>query len=129
MFNSVDEALQKIKDTLDSQECIIERLRDDNKSLKEENYKDVELQEMEKRLNKALEDYRRGFPISEKEYENLKEWQNNHIMTKHWDIKNNRPKSFGAIGGNFTYEFIPTSIGTLGTVKCSCGECFTFQEL
>ena len=35
----------------------------------------------------------------------------------------------GAIGGTFTYEFIPTSIGTIGTIKCTCGDSFTFEDL
>jgi hypothetical protein len=36
----------------------------------------------------------------------------------------------GAIGGTWTYKFVPTSIGTIGT--CICGKCqeeFTFQDL
>lgn len=27
------------------------------------------------------------------------------------------------------HAFVPTSIGTIGTVKCSCGAEFTFQDL
>ena len=36
----------------------------------------------------------------------------------------------GAIGGRYTFEFIPCTIGTIGTIKCGdCGEKFTFREL
>lgn len=36
----------------------------------------------------------------------------------------------GAIGGRYTFEFIPCSIGTIGTIKCGkCGEKFIFREL
>ena len=34
----------------------------------------------------------------------------------------------GAIGGSYTWKFVPTSIGTFGSVQCSCGEEFSFQE-
>ena len=41
-----------------------------------------------------------------------------------------RLRAGGAIGGTWTYKFVPTSIGTIGT--CICGKCqeeFTFQDL
>lgn len=64
------------------------------------------------------------FEITEDEQKNIIKWQNKHIKKKH---KGNT--YFGAIGGNWSYEFIPTSIGDIGTVKCDCGEKFTFREL
>ena len=33
------------------------------------------------------------------------------------------------VGGKYIYKFVPTSIGTIGKVVCSCGEEFTFQDL
>lgn len=38
-------------------------------------------------------------------------------------------KRGGCIGGTYTYEFVPTGIGTVGTVKCSCGAAFKFQDI
>lgn len=40
-----------------------------------------------------------------------------------------RMKLHGCIGGNYSYIFIPTSIGIIGEIQCSCGEKFTFCEL
>lgn len=54
----------------------------------------------------------------------IEKWQKKHIKKKH-----KGDTYFGAIGGNWSYEFIPTSIGDIGTVKCNCGEEFTFREL
>ena len=34
----------------------------------------------------------------------------------------------GTIGGSYHYEFIPTSIGTIGKVVCNCGEEFVFCD-
>lgn len=64
------------------------------------------------------------FEITPEEQTKIEKWQNKHIKKKH---KGNN--YHGAIGGNWTYEFIPTSIGYIGTVKCSCGEEYTFREL
>ncbi len=107
----------------------IENLSRENKELKDEAYKDKELSQMKERLSKLEDECRRGFTISKEEDEALLEWQNSHIRKKHWDNIHNRPLSFGAVGGNFSYEFTPTGIGVIGTVKCTCGECFTFQDL
>ena len=30
---------------------------------------------------------------------------------------------------SYKYTFIPTGIGTIGEIQCSCGETFTFQDL
>ena len=40
-----------------------------------------------------------------------------------------RLRAGGCCGGRYTYQFVPTSIGTVGEVICSCGEKFTFQDL
>lgn len=35
----------------------------------------------------------------------------------------------GAIGGRFNFEFIPTSMGDIITVKCACGKEKVFADL
>ena len=67
-------------------------------------------------------DYYRGFPISEEESKKIKEWMNKQIE------KN--PSTGGAIGGRFSYKFIPTGVGTIGIVIDGItDETFTFSEI
>lgn len=116
--DSVSDLCQGIIDKVDTYEKRIKYLEEENKKLKDEHYKDSEMQRMEAELKKAKEDLYRGFPISEKEQEKIREWELKHDAEKH-----------GCIGGSLTWYFTPTSIGTIGEVICSCGEKFTFQDL
>ena len=88
------------------------------------------MQRMEVELKKAKEDLYRGFPISEKEQEKIREWELKHDAEKH-GLKTSKQRAMGhgCIGGSLTWRFTPTSIGTIGEVICSCGEKFTFQDL
>ena len=90
--------------------------------VKSEKYADEELSRLKSEYDKMKSDYYRGFPISEEEDKNIKEW-----------IKNQQEKNpgiGGATGGRFTYKFIPTGLGTSGTIIDSfTGDEFTFQEL
>ena len=104
-------------------EAAIEKLEKENKALKDEHYKDEELQKMQKELDSLRRDLSRGFPISEEEQEKIREWQRKHEEEAHGAT------NVTAIGGKYTYEFIPTSIGTFGSVKCTCGAKFEFQEV
>lgn len=97
-------------------------LRTENARLKDEAYKDEELARMKEYTNRMSEDYYRGFPISKEEDEKIKKWKDKMI-----DI---HPGNGGAIGGRFRYEFIPTGIGTIGTViDMFTGERFNFKDL
>jgi len=114
-------ATQSICEDLISQ---IKKWSNENERLQEEN-KELHGQifEMEKDLN-------RGFLITEKEYEAIQAWIRKHNEEVHGaDYAAHKYRNSGAIGGAFTYEFIPTSIGVIGTVRCSCGESFIFQNL
>ena len=90
--------------------------------VKSEKYTDEELSRLKSEYDKMKSDYYRGFPISEEEDKNIKEW-----------IKNQQKKNpgiGGAAGGRFTYKFTPTGLGTSGTIIDSfTGDEFTFQEL
>lgn len=120
--DSVSDLCQGIVDKVDAYEKRIKYLEEENKKLKEEHYKDSEMQRMEAELKKAKEDLYRGFPISEKEQEKIREWELKHDAEKHG------LRAGGCCGGRYTYQFVPTSIGTVGEVICSCGEKFTFQN-
>lgn len=116
----INNAIKIIKDEFDRNKSIISDLREENARLKSASYKDEELQKMKTELEEMRNNYNRGFPISEEEHAQIKSWMNNH---------NKYHSDSGAIGGGYTYCFIPTSIGTIGTVKCACGAEFTFREL
>lgn len=116
-----EECLMSIQKRYQDAEVEIEKLKKENKALKDEHYKDGELQKMQKELDSLRRDLSRGFPISEKEQKEIREWQKKHDEEEHGGVS--------AIGGRYTYEFIPTSIGTFGSVKCTCGAKLEFQEV
>ena len=123
----IDELCLALKDKFMRQEETIESLRDEIKKLKDENWKDSELQSIKEQYDKMREDYYRGFPISKEESEKINAWINKHEKEKHPRPEKSLPRG-GAIGGCYTYYFTTTSIGVFGTIKCTCGEEFTFQE-
>ena len=90
--------------------------------VKSEKYADEELSRLKSEYDKMKSDYYRGFPISEEEDKNIKEWKKNQ--------QKKSPGIGGAAGGRFTYEFTPTGLGTAGTIIDGfTGDKFTFQEL
>lgn len=125
-----EECLMAMQKRYKDAEAEIEKLEKKNKTLKDEQYQNKELQSMKERLESMQRAIYRGFPISEEEQEKIREWQKEHDREVHGatDIEGCLTKA-GAIGGDYTYEFIPTSIGTFGLVKCTCGAKFTFQEV
>ena len=126
----LDEALRAIKVRNMHDQDRIRRLESENKKLKEENYKDEELATMKSQLEAMQKDYYRGFPISEEEQKSIREWMDKHDEEVHnCRTLKDKLRRGGCVGGTYKYEFVPTSIGTVGTVKCSCGAEFTFQEI
>lgn len=107
----------------------IKYLEEENKKLKEGHYKDDEMQEMKKTLDKMYNDYWRGFPISEEENKAIENWKKEHDEKVHGYTKEMRMKAEGVSGGRYSYHFVPTALGTSGVIKCSCGAKFEFQEI
>lgn len=126
----LDKALRAIKIRNMDDRDYIRRLEKENNELKNHAYKDKELAEMRDKLNKMKSECYRGFPLSEDEEHKINEWIEKHEREVH-GIKTYEDKlaSHGCCGGGYTYEFVPTSIGTVGTVRCNCGAEFTFQEI
>lgn len=61
------------------------------------------------------------FGFSEEEMAEAGKWTKQHYEeTKHRG---------GAAGGNFSYIIIPTGLGIIKEVKCSCGASHTIQDL
>ena len=127
MVPPMDKLCLALKDKFMRQEERIEYLEEEIKKLKDENWKDNELQSMKEQYDKMREDYWRGFPISKEEKEKINAWINKHEKEKHPRPEKSFPRG-GAIGGCYSYHFTPTSIGVFGSIKCNCGEEFAFQE-
>ena len=119
LSGTMKNALQEVYDHYRSVTLQNEYLRKENERLKSEAYKDEELAKMKKEYDKLSADYYRGFPISEEEQKTIAEW-----------IKSRPEINEGAIGGRYTYQFTPTSIGVIGTITDTfTKEKFTFQEM
>lgn len=121
--------LKKIFEDIDTYIKGLERQRDTAREQMKEWNKDKEVQKLQSEielLKKERVDKNIGlsFQITPEENVKIHEWMDEHIEEKH-----NGSRYAGAIGGRFAYEFIPTSIGDIGYVKCSCGDKFCFREL
>lgn len=125
----VDKCMKMLRCRFDDQKKTIDNLRNQIKELTDSQYKDKELQKMKTELEKTQQEYNRGFPITDKEWEAIESWQEKHDREVHGLTERNE-RIGGAIGGRYTFEFTPCSIGTIGLIKCgNCGEKFTFREL
>ena len=85
-FNaSISDLCQGIIDKTVDKERRIEYLEEENKKLKDEHYKDSEMQKMKTELKIAKEDLYRGFPISEKEQKKIGSFfrQLDNLITLH----------------------------------------------
>lgn len=127
---NIEQCIELIRKEISRKDAIISFLRKENEKLKEENYKDEELQSMNNQLEIMKKDYWRGFPISEGEDKAIKEWQKKHEEEVHGLVTDKmRLKAQGVSGGRYSYHFVPTAIGTSGVVRCTCGAEFEFQEI
>lgn len=61
------------------------------------------------------------FYLTPKEILKGHNWQKAHDAEKHIPPGKTYRYS-GAIGGAYTWCFTPTSIGTIASIRCSCGE-------
>jgi hypothetical protein len=94
------------------------------KQVKEFN-KDEEIVKLKKQLEQKENQIKnsRTFVILPEEIKAIEEWQEQHTKEKHGGNE-----YAGAIGGRYSYKFTPTSIGTFGSIVCSCGEKFDFAD-
>ena len=126
----LDDAVRAILCRNKHDEDRIKWLEEENKKLKEESWKDDELQKMKSELERMRKDYYRGFAITEHEENKIKEWKKKHEEEVH-GLKTNKQRlaAQGVSGGRYSYHFVPTSIGTSGVIRCSCGAEFEFCEI
>ena len=122
IMEDIKKTLQQVYDHYRSVCNRNDYLRKEIEKVKSEKYADEELSRLKSEYDRMKSDYYRGFPISEEEDKNIKEW-----------IKNQQEKNpgiGGASGGRFTYRFTLTGLGTVGTIIDGfTGDEFTFQEL
>jgi len=117
---TIDEVCDQIKEMVMSARESRDHAISELASLKEEKWKDNELQAMKTKLDQMKEDYWRGFPISAEEAAAIRSWEDKHWTNQHQaPTTEKRLAKMGAIGGSFSYEFIPTSIGTSGLICCN----------
>lgn len=128
--DSVSDLCQGIIDKVDTYEKRIKYLGEENKKLKDEHYKDSEMQRMKAELKEAKEDLYRGFPISKEEEEQIRKWQLKHDAEEHGlKTLEKKIRAGGCSGGRYAYHFFPTAIGMMGEIKCSsCGKKFIFKD-
>ena len=111
--------IKNVEDGLKKRDEEITRLREENKRLRDEAYKDSELQMMKRKMQAMQEELNRGFPITEDENTKIKEWIEKHLTKRHILIVN----------GRFKYEFQDFAEVSVGSVVCTeCGESFTFRQ-
>ena len=122
IMEDIKKTLQQVYDHYRSVCNRNDYLKKEIEKVKSEKYADEELSRLKSEYDRMKSDYYRGFPISEEEDKNIKEW-----------IKNQQEKNpgiGGATGGRFTYKFTPTGLGTVGTIIDGfTGDEFTFKEL
>lgn len=125
----LDDLFRGIKAHINSVEQRNAYLEEENKKLKDEHFKNEKLNEIQNELDAVRESLYRGFPISKEEDEKIKKWIQKHEEECHGaNYSKGKYRNVGAIGGAYTYEFVPTSLGTIGTIKCTCGAKFTFSD-
>jgi len=86
--------------------------------------KDEEIQKLKTENETLRRREYTSFVITPEEREFINNWKAAHI-----EESPSCGEYKGAIGGNWSYEFIPTSIGDIGVIKCSCGAEVIFKEL
>lgn len=131
MLNQLDE----LKESIVAQAEVEKHLRERLKEAHDEAYASKEMQDMKAELEAARQELYNGFRITDRERKEISEWQKKHDAEVHGlDTDRKRLSAGGAIGGRYSYEFTPTSIGVIGV--CKCGRCkgekigeFEFQSL
>ena len=123
-MDNFNKHIKEIVATVEAQDVVISALREENEFLKNKYDENEEIKELKRRLREESYKNLNGFPITEEEVQVIEKWQKKHEQEAH-----NGSSYAGAIGGRYSYHFVPTSIGTSGTIRCSCGAEFEFQEI
>lgn len=101
-----DNLISIISANIKERDAIIDRLENELATLKEEKWKDEELQRMKKNVEDMKHQMIQGFPLSDKTVNKIEEWKKCIMMSN--------KKSTNC---SLTYEFTPTYVGTFLRVK------------
>ena len=113
-----DDILDNLRYLHEDQEHRIQQLEEQNKYLKDEHYKDNELQAMKNTVENLCKEIRLGFPVSEEEDLRLRDWQYSHMVNHHHDMRYKKIAS-----PNYSYSFSITPLGAVGYTYCEqCSE-------
>ena len=121
----MDELCEILKEKFIAQDHAIEYLEFENKKLKEGVWEKEEVSKLKREYEGMKRKYYNAFVVTDEQWNKIHEWQDKHTKEKH----NDNAMRGGAIGGEYTFVFTPTSIGTYGYIKCNCGEEYVFSEL
>lgn len=123
--------LERIEKVCEEKDELIEKLKLENEQLKNDVYKDSVVKDLEKENKRLKQDLLRGFPITEEQQKEIREWQLKHEAEIHGrKTLEDRLRAGGAIGGKYYFKFIPTSLDVVGEIVCSeCGQSHCFQDL
>lgn len=125
----LEDCLKAIRARNKDNEDLIQSLEAKVKRLENEHWKDEEIQKMKSELERMRKELYAGFSITNAQQEAINAWKQMHEETAHGLTDDNkRMKAQGVSGGRYTYLFTPTSIGTFGSIRCVCGEEYTFAE-
>ena len=134
--NVCQEFCRNVEESVRRVEAANARLQTENEVLKDEHYENKKIQELENEIAKYRSLLGMSFKVDEDKWKAIHTWQKRHLL-EHHGYDGSKPYG-GAIGGSWTYEFVPTSIGTAGS--CICDVCrragkdksiyrFEFREL
>lgn len=123
-MDNFNKHIKEIVSLVEAQDVVITSLREEIEFLKNKYDENEEIKELKKRLREESSKNLNGFPITDEEMKAIEEWQKKHEAEAH-----NGSSYAGAIGGRYSFIFTPTSIGTVGTIRCSCGADFNFQKI
>lgn len=116
------EWMQMFVDYINDAEEVKQEAQAKVKEYEEKINADSRVKEIKAKYDEATKALYRGFGISREESEEITAWKKKHDVEQHGlNSLDKRLQAGGAIGGRYHYQFVPTSIGTIGT--CVCGSC------
>lgn len=115
-LNTFDELIESLKQKYKRLEIINENLREENEQHRNETYEEEYVSKLREENKRLREDYFRGFPISKEQKKAIEKWADEHYKTCKYNV-------------GYGYHFYPTPLGVSGSVQCSCGAKFEFQEI
>lgn len=123
-IEDLDTVCDNLKAIFDEQKSTNDQLHKRLDEITDEKWKDKELQDMKAKMEQYYHEAKMGFSMTNDDQNRIQEWKDKHMAEQH-NVKalEDRLHWGGSVGGNFLYEFCPTSIGTIGT--CICGNCRT----